>query len=62
LENEQAQNNYTIYEVKPGDSLTGISVAFYGTEIYASKIAELNGITPESILQLSQELKIPDKP
>jgi len=62
LESKQNKNNYTIYEVKYGDSLTSISIAFYGTEIYASKIAELNGITPESILQLGQKLKIPDKP
>ncbi|WP_027364525.1 LysM peptidoglycan-binding domain-containing protein [Desulfotruncus alcoholivorax] len=61
-ENKQTDKNYTIYEVKPGDSLTGISIAYYGTEIHASKIAELNGITPESILQLGQKLKIPKKP
>jgi len=62
LESKQTEGNYTMYEVKPGDSLTSISIAFYGTEIYASKIAELNGISPESFLQLGQKLKIPDKP
>lgn len=60
--NQQTDNTYTMYEVKPGDSLTTISLSFYGTEIYASQIAEQNGITPESILQLGQKLKIPKKP
>ena len=62
IDNKQTDNNYTMYKVKPGDSLTSISLSFYGTEIYASQIAELNGITPETILQLDQKLKIPKKP
>ena len=59
---QPTNHGYTTYQDKPGDSLGSISVAFFGTEIYAAQIAGLNGIKPESILQLGQSLKIPEKP
>lgn len=56
---DETNNENSVYEVKPGDTLTGISISLFGTESYASQIAELNGLTPESILQVGQTLKIP---
>lgn len=53
---------YEEYVVQPGDTLGGISVSLFGTELYVSQIAELNGINAESILQLNQKLKVPKKP
>ncbi|KJS71542.1 MAG: hypothetical protein JL56_14270 [Desulfotomaculum sp. BICA1-6] len=61
-ESSQTEDDYVNYEVKPGDTLTGISVSLYGTENYVSQIAELNGLNAESILQLGQKIKTPKDP
>lgn len=58
---QQAKEDYSLYEVKPGDSLAKISILMYGTEIYADDIAKVNGLKLESLLQLGQKLKIPEK-
>jgi len=58
----QTGTDQTIYVVKPGDTLAGISISLFGTESYVSQIAELNGINAESLLQVGQKLKTPKKP
>ncbi len=58
----ETRGDYTNYVVKPGDTLNGISLSLYGTESYASQIAQLNGLTLESVLQVNQTLKVPKKP
>lgn len=62
IESTQTEGDYVNYEVKPGDTLAGISISLYGTENYVSQIAELNGLNAESILQVGQKLKTPKKP
>ncbi|MCL2337844.1 MAG: LysM peptidoglycan-binding domain-containing protein [Firmicutes bacterium] len=57
-----AGGGYDEYTVKAGDTLNGISVYLFGTASYASQIAELNGLTDKSILQLDQKLKVPKNP
>jgi len=58
----ETRSDYTNYVVKPGDTLNGISLSLYGTESYASQIAQLNGLPLESVLQVDQTLKVPKKP
>ena len=61
-ESIETESGYVNYEVKPGDTLAGISISLFGTENYVSQIAELNGLNAESILQVGQKLKTPKKP
>jgi len=61
-ESSQTVGDYVNYEVKPGDTLAGISVSLFGTERYVPQIAELNGLNTESILQVGQKLKTPKNP
>lgn len=61
-ESTENEDDYINYEIKPGDTLAGISISLYGTEKYVSQIAELNGLNTESILQLGQKIKTPKIP
>ncbi|MCX6623694.1 MAG: LysM peptidoglycan-binding domain-containing protein [Acidobacteria bacterium] len=51
-----ATQNYT---VRPGDTLSKISKAFYGNASLYMKIAEANGIENPDRIQVGQELVIP---
>ena len=47
------------YRVKPGDTLTGISLNFYGTAGQADRLAKANGIADPDLIIEGQELAIP---
>lgn len=47
------------YVVKPGDNLSKISKAYYGSANEYSKIAQANGISDPDKIRVGQELKIP---
>lgn len=51
-----------VYVVQPGDTLSGISEAVYGTPHLFGLIAELNDIGELNPLYVGQELAIPDPP
>ncbi|SFQ95817.1 LysM peptidoglycan-binding domain-containing protein [Desulfoscipio geothermicus] len=59
---ETSQNKYIYYEIKQNDTLGSISLHYYGTEIYAAKLAEMNGLTVNSTLRVGQVIKVPKKP
>lgn len=50
---------YLYHEIKPGDTLGKISQQYFGTGDYAARLAELNGLTTKTTLQVGQVLKIP---
>lgn len=48
-----------VYEVRSGDSLTGIAQRFYGNTDAYERIVEANDLDPDEPLQVGQELVIP---
>jgi nucleoid-associated protein YgaU len=50
------------YIVQSGDSLAGLSLEFYDDASYADELAQVNGLPPDSFLEVGQELFIPDEP
>lgn len=51
----------TTYEVESGDTLRLIAERFYGDASLASCIAQANGLTTSSVIQVGQRLEIPDE-
>lgn len=49
-----------VYTVQPRDTLRGIAQRFYGDPEKHELISEANGIDGDNMLQVGQELKIPD--
>lgn len=49
-----------IYRVRPGDTLTSLARAFYGTAAAFEQLAAANDLTDPSALDVGQELIIPD--
>jgi LysM repeat protein len=50
------------YIVKSGDSLASLALENYGDAGYADELAEINGLPPDSFLEIGQEIFIPDDP
>jgi nucleoid-associated protein YgaU len=57
----QAAGDVTVYEVKPGDTLSGIAQRFYGKASLYPKIFEANRdiLTNPDLIKVGQKLKIP---
>ena len=54
-----AEHRYKIHAFQKGESLTTISVLYYGTPDSVQRILELNGLTDSSYIPLGTELKLP---
>lgn len=54
-----ASAGYSIYEIKRGDTLGRIARHYYGSSQKIQPILEANALTPRSVLQIGQKLKIP---
>ena len=50
------------YQVRQGDTLGLIARRFYGSSAQFRRIMEANGLKPDSVLQIGQELRIPPLP
>ena len=50
------------YHVRQGDTLGLIARRFYGSSSQFRRIMEANGLKPDSVLRIGQELKIPPLP
>lgn len=53
---------FTIYRVKPGDTLGSIAREFYGTDKHASAIAKANPFKDPQRLRSGEELRVPRDP
>jgi len=58
LSSEKEGKSYFEYTVRRGDSFWGISKKLYGTGTRYREIAESNGLTPESVLNVGDKLII----
>ena len=58
ISSEQGTPAFFEYTVRRGDSFWGISQKLYGTGTRYREIAELNGLTPESVLKVGDKLVI----
>ena len=54
-----AQPQYKVHAFQKGESLTTISVLYYGTPDSVERIQQLNGLTETSEIPLGTELKLP---
>ena len=54
-----AEPRYKIHHFQKGESLTTISVLYYGTPDSVERIQQLNGLTDSSYIPLGTELKLP---
>ena len=54
-----AQPQYKVHAFQKGESLTTISVLYYGTSDSVERIQQLNGLTDTTEIQLGTELKLP---
>lgn len=59
---KETSSEYLHYKIKPKDSLAKISLFFYDTEVYATGLADLNGLKTDSVLQIGQTIKLPKTP
>lgn len=56
---QPATPQYKIHAFQKGESLTTISVLYYGTPDSVERIQQLNGLTDTTEIQLGTELKLP---
>jgi nucleoid-associated protein YgaU len=59
LQHDITVGSGTMYVVKSGDNLSGISKTFYGNPNEYTKIAQANNISNPDKIQAGQQLKIP---
>ena len=59
LQHDITVGSGTMYIVKSGDNLSGISKTFYGNPNEYTKIAQANNISNPDKIQAGQQLKIP---
>jgi len=59
LQHDITVGSGTMYVVKSGDNLSGISKNFYGNPNEYTKIAQANNISNPDKIQAGQQLKIP---
>ncbi|MBM7854556.1 LysM repeat protein [Desulfohalotomaculum tongense] len=56
------EGEYIYHHIQSGDSFAAISKRYYGTEVYASQLARINGIPAAARLHLGQVIKVPREP
>lgn len=56
------QNKLIIHSIQSGDNLSTICNLYYGNEDFAPYLAVLNNISPDSQLNVGQEIMVPEKP
>lgn len=56
------QNEIIYHHIQSGDNLPSISAKYYGKELYAKPLAQINGLSANSLLQPGQVLQIPREP
>lgn len=56
------QGRIIYHHIQSGDSLPRISSKYYGTEIFGRQLANLNGISQNTLLQPGQVLQVPREP
>jgi|GEM_PF-2988848 len=57
--NQLPDNEFIYHEIQEGECFETISKRYYGTENYASKLALLNNMTVDTILNIGQIIKVP---
>lgn len=58
----QPPDDIIIHKVQEGDTLFAICIIYYGSEEFAPNLAALNNISPDSQLEVGQDIKVPENP
>ncbi|MDO7787703.1 LysM peptidoglycan-binding domain-containing protein [Desulforamulus aquiferis] len=62
VDSTNGQGSIIYHHIQAGDNLPSISKRYYGTEIYARQLAQINGHNPNSLLHIGQILQVPREP